>query len=68
MKMKVAHIGATGKVGGKILEELLRRDHRVTVISRHPEKALPNPNITAARGDIAEPEQLAAQLLGAQPQ
>jgi uncharacterized protein len=62
--MKVAHIGGTGKVGSKILEELLRRDHKVTVISRHPEKALPNSNVTAVRGDIAEPEQLAALLKG----
>jgi putative NADH-flavin reductase len=62
--MKVAQIGATGKVGGKILEELLRRGHRVTVIARHPEKAPPNPNITAARGDITEPVQLAALLKG----
>jgi uncharacterized protein len=62
--MKVAHIGATGKVGGKILDELLHRGHKVTVISRHPEKAHANSNITAARGDITEPEQLAALLKG----
>jgi uncharacterized protein len=62
--MNVAHIGATGKVGGKILEELLRRGHKVTAISRHPEKALANSNIAAARGDIAEPEQLASLLKG----
>jgi putative NADH-flavin reductase len=62
--MKVAHIGATGKVGSKILEELLRRGHGVTVISRHPEKALASSNIAAARGDITEPEQLAALLKG----
>jgi hypothetical protein len=30
----VAHIGATGKVGGRILEEVLRRGHTVTAISR----------------------------------
>jgi putative NADH-flavin reductase len=63
-KMKVAHIGATGKVGGKILEELLRRGHRVTAISRHPEKALANSNVAAAGGDITEPEQLAALVKG----
>jgi uncharacterized protein len=62
--MKVAQIGGTGKVGSKIVEELLRRDHRVTVISRHPGKALANSNITAAQGDITEPEQLATLLKG----
>jgi putative NADH-flavin reductase len=62
--MKVAHIGATGKVGGKILEELLRRGHKVTAISRHPEKALANSNIAAVLGDITEPGQLASLLKG----
>jgi putative NADH-flavin reductase len=62
--MNIAHIGATGKVGGKILEELLRRSHKVTAISRHPEKAPPSANVTAALGDIAEPEKLAAIVKG----
>jgi uncharacterized protein len=53
--MKVAHIGATGKVGGKILEELLRRGHSVTVISRHPDKAPASRNVTFAHGDITDP-------------
>jgi uncharacterized protein len=64
--MNIAHIGATGKVGRKILEELLRRGHTVTAISRHPEDA-PAPasaNVKTARGDIAEPEKLAAAVKG----
>jgi hypothetical protein len=56
--MKIAHFGATGKVGGKVLEELLRRSHAVTAISRHPEKVPAGANVTAARGDITEPSQL----------
>jgi hypothetical protein len=62
--MKVAHIGATGKVGGKILEELLRRGHTVTVISRHPEKAATRTNITSLRGDVTDPDGLAPLLKG----
>jgi putative NADH-flavin reductase len=62
--MKVAHIGATGKVGGKILEELLRRGHSVTVISRHPEKAPGSKNVTFARGDVTDPAGLAPILKG----
>jgi putative NADH-flavin reductase len=62
--MNIAHIGATGKVGSKIFEELLRRGHTVTAISRHPEKAPANANVTAAWGDIAEPEKLAAAVKG----
>jgi hypothetical protein len=60
--MKVAHIGATGKVGGKILEELLRRGHTVTVISRHPERAPASKNVSFSPGDITNPAALAPIL------
>jgi uncharacterized protein len=62
--MTIAHIGATGKVGGKILEELLRRGHTVTAISRHPEKVATSANVTAVRGDIDDPDRLAPLLKG----
>jgi uncharacterized protein len=62
--MNIAHIGATGKVGSKLLEELLRRGHTVTVISRHPERAPASARITTARGDITEPDKLAASIRG----
>jgi uncharacterized protein len=62
--MNVAHIGATGKVGSRVLQELLRRGHTVTVISRHPERALASAHITAVRGDVTEPDKLAASIKG----
>ena len=34
--MKVAVIGATGRTGRLLVEELLRRGHHVTVLVRHP--------------------------------
>ncbi len=37
--MKVALIGATGKIGSKVLHELESRGHTVTGICRHPEGA-----------------------------
>ena len=61
--MNIAHIGATGKVGGKILEELLRRGHTITAISRHPKEAAAA-RVTFVEGDIAEPDRLAALLKG----
>ena len=36
--MNVTLIGATGYVGSHILPELLNRGHRVTTLTRHPEK------------------------------
>jgi uncharacterized protein len=62
--MKVAHIGSTGKVGSKILDEVVRRGHTVTAISRHPEKAPPHAGVTAARGDVLDPDGLAAVVRG----
>jgi len=62
--MTIAHIGATGKVGGKILEELLHRGHTVTAISRHPEKVPTIASVTAAWGDVDEPDKLSAVLKG----
>src|ERR1700722_16556949 len=62
--MKVAHIGATGKVGSKIREELLRRGHTVTAISRHPDKTPAHTGVTAAAGDVSDPDALAAVVRG----
>jgi putative NADH-flavin reductase len=62
--MKVAHIGASGKVGSRILAELLRRGHTVTAISRHPEKVPANSKVTAASGEITDPDRLAPALKG----
>ena len=36
--MRVALIGATGSVGTRILDELVRRGHRVTAIARRAER------------------------------
>lgn len=62
--MHIAHIGSTGKVGSKIREELLRRGHTVTAISRHPDKADLGAGVTTARGDLDAPEPLAAVVRG----
>jgi uncharacterized protein len=34
--MKIAVIGATGRLGGAVAEEALRRGHQVTALSRNP--------------------------------
>jgi hypothetical protein len=62
--MKVAHVGATGKVGSKILAELAQRGHSVTAISRHPQKTPAGAKITPALGDIADTDALASVIKG----
>jgi uncharacterized protein len=62
--MTIAHIGATGKVGGRILEELLRRGHTVSAISRHPAKVPTGAKVKAVQGDVDDPDELAALLKG----
>jgi len=58
-------IGASGNVGGRILAEALQRGHSVVGIVRHPEKLSAQPRFTIARGDIANPAELAKHLRGA---
>jgi putative NADH-flavin reductase len=51
--MRVAIIGASGKVGSFIRDEALARGHQVTAIVRHPEKiAVRNPRLTVVKADI----------------
>jgi putative NADH-flavin reductase len=52
--MKIALIGASGKIGTKIREELERRGHAVTAISRN----------SAVKGDVNSPQTLAKDLSG----
>lgn len=60
--MKVAHIGATGNVGSRILAELLRRGHAVTGIVRHPQTLSPHDRLAARQGDVNDEDSLAALL------
>jgi uncharacterized protein len=62
--MKVALIGASGNVGGRVLAELLSRGHAVTAIARHPEKISPQPGVTPRAGDVHDKAGLARLLAG----
>ncbi|MGO8916594.1 MAG: NAD(P)-dependent oxidoreductase [Stellaceae bacterium] len=62
--MKLALIGATGRVGSRLLAEALARGHDVTAISRHPEKLAPHPRLRAVAGDVFDSDGLAALLRG----
>jgi uncharacterized protein len=62
--MKVALIGATGRIGSKITAELLARGHSVTAIVRNPDKAASHPHLKAVKGDVTDPGSVAALIRG----
>ena len=64
--MKVAVIGATGRTGRLLVEELLRRGHQVTVLVRHPERLGDLADrVTVITGDSRDPDGLAQLVAGA---
>lgn len=62
--MKVALIGATGRAGSPILQELARRGHEVTAIVRNPERVQAQANVTPKKGDVFDKDDLAGLLKG----
>lgn len=63
--MKVALIGANGKIGSRILEEALNRGHEVTGIARNPESStVKNEKLTWAKADALNTNELAEVLKG----
>lgn len=62
--MKVALIGATGNAGSRILEELVRREHRVTAIVRNPERVPEKRGVIAVKGDVQDSASLAERVKG----
>lgn len=62
--MNIALIGATGFVGAAVLNELLQRGHRVTVLARHPDKLAARENLTVLRADAQDAAQVASAVQG----
>lgn len=62
--MQVAIIGATGRIGSRILNEAVSRGHRVTAISRHPDQVPAHPQVTSVAGDLDDPRGIAAAVEG----
>ena len=64
MHKNVAVIGASGKIGSRIVGELLSRGHQVTGIARHPEKIAPAAGMVTAQGDFTAPDGIIPVLNG----
>jgi putative NADH-flavin reductase len=62
--MKVAVVGGTGRAGSQIVQELARRGHQVTAISRHANTALALANVQARAVDMHDKAALVDALKG----
>lgn len=62
--MKVAVLGAGGKGGSQITQELASRGHQVVAIGRTPEKLPSGEGITPVQGDASDAGALAKQIAG----
>lgn len=64
MHQNVAVIGASGKIGSKIIAELLSRGHQVTGIARNPERIKSATGMVTAKGDFTDPDGIIPVLRG----
>ena len=62
--MKIALIGATGRIGSRILKEAASRGHQVTAIARGAASLEPLPGVTPKAVDVFDTPALAALLSG----
>jgi putative NADH-flavin reductase len=58
--MKILLVGATGMVGSRVLAEATSRGHSVIAASRHPEKVVAGPKVTAVALDATNGDAIAA--------
>jgi putative NADH-flavin reductase len=62
--MKVALLGATGRVGTRLISELVSRGHQVKAIARHPENLAKHEGVTMTAADVADEDALAGAIGG----
>ncbi|MDP3660290.1 MAG: NAD(P)H-binding protein [Phenylobacterium sp.] len=64
-KGTVAVVGATGSIGGKVVDEALSRGLNVIAVARDPAKIAPRAGVTVRAGDVNDPKSLAEAIKGA---
>lgn len=63
--MLIALFGATGRVGGRVLEYALAEGHTVRALARDPRKLAPRPGLEVVQGDVLDPAAVARVIAGA---
>lgn len=63
--MKIALFGATGRVGGRVLEYALADGHTIRALVRDPAKLAPRPGLEIIQGDVLDPAAVAGVIAGA---
>ncbi|MFJ4656152.1 NAD(P)-dependent oxidoreductase [Nocardia sp. NPDC088792] len=63
--MRITVFGASGDVGSRVIDEALRRGHRVVAVARNAERLNTLPSeVEVRRGNAARPEDVAAASAG----
>jgi len=63
--VKLAIFGATGRIGGHLLNWAVDAGHDVHVLARNPDPEPPRTGVTVSRGDVLDPAAVAAVISGA---
>jgi putative NADH-flavin reductase len=62
--VKIAVIGASGRIGSAVAREALSRGHNVTAVSRSADRLTGLPEATAAVADLLDPESVSRAVAG----
>jgi len=62
--MKLAIIGASGRIGSQIASEALSRGHSITAVARNPEQVAAQAGVEAVRGDLHDSASIIPSLKG----
>jgi uncharacterized protein YbjT (DUF2867 family) len=63
--MKLVIFGATGRIGGHLLNWAVDAGHDVRVLARHPDALRPRAGLTVSQGDVLDAGAVAAVVSGA---
>jgi putative NADH-flavin reductase len=63
--MRLAVLGATGRIGSLLLARALEAGHEVSALARTPDALTAHPGLTVVRGDATDPAAVVTTIIGA---